>query len=221
MTINLSYLYPMDLIYPKAQSYAEHFSPQSDSLLNTIEAETAAHPEKQMLSGQLQGKLLEMISLIVQPSYILEIGTFVGFSALCLAKGLRPGGELHTLELREETAAVARENFKKSKTGDKIILHTGNALEVLSSLDRPWDLIFIDADKTGYADYYRLLLPRLKSGCLILADNVLYHGEVLEEKLTGKNPKGIQAFNEMVLADERVDKVMLTVRDGLYLIRKK
>jgi predicted O-methyltransferase YrrM len=221
MTINLSYLYPMDLIYPKAQSYAERFSPQSDSLLNTIEAETAAHPEKQMLSGQLQGKLLEMISLIVQPSYILEIGTFVGFSALCLAKGLRPGGELHTLELREETAAVARENFKKSKTGDKIILHTGNALEVLSSLDRPWDLVFIDADKTGYADYYRLLLPRLKSGCLILADNVLYHGEVLEEKLTGKNPKGIQAFNEMVLADERVDKVMLTVRDGLYLIRKK
>ena len=211
----------MDLILPKAQSYAEHFSPQNDGLLNTIEAETAAHPEKQMLSGQLQGKLLEMISLVVQPSYILEIGTFVGFSALCLAKGLRPGGELHTLELREETAAVARENFKKSKTGDKIILHTGNALEVLSGLDRPWDLVFIDADKTGYADYYRLLLPRLRSGCLILADNVLFHGEVLEEKLTGKNAKGIQAFNEMVLADERVDKVMLTVRDGLYFIRKK
>ena len=211
----------MDLIHPKAQSYAEHFSPQEDDLLNRIEEETQAHPERQMLSGALQGKLLEMISLIIQPAFILEIGTFVGYSTLCLVKGLKPGGELHTLELREETAAIARENFKKSKTGDKIILHTGNALEVLSSLDRPWDLIFIDADKTGYADYYRLLLPRLKSGCLILADNVLYHGEVLEEKLTGKNPKGIQAFNEMVLADERVDKVMLTVRDGLYLIRKK
>ncbi len=113
-----------------------------------------------MLSGALQGKFLEMISLI-NPTYILEIGTFLGYSALCLEKGLKPGGELHTLELREETAAIARENFKKSKTANKIILHTGNALEVLANLDKPWDLVFIDADKTGYADYYRLLLPKL------------------------------------------------------------
>jgi predicted O-methyltransferase YrrM len=211
----------MDLILPKAQSYAEHFSPQDDALLNRIEEETRVHPEKQMLSGAWQGKLLEMISLIVQPAYILEIGTFVGYSTLCLAKGLKAGGELHTLELREETAAVARENFKKSKTAHKIILHTGNALEVLAGLDKPWDLVFIDADKTGYSDYYRLLIPRLKSGSLILADNVLFHGEVLEEKLKGKNAHAIQAFNEMVRADENVDKVMLTIRDGLLLIRKK
>jgi predicted O-methyltransferase YrrM len=211
----------MELINSKAWSYAEHFSPQEDPLLNQIEQETQAHPENQMLSGALQGKLLEMISLILQPTYILEIGTFVGYSALCLAKGLKPGGELHTLELREETAAQARENFKRSKTGDKIILHTGNALEVLETLEKPWDLVFIDADKPGYPEYYRVLLPKLKSGCLLLADNVLYHGQVLEEKLKGKNALAIQSFNEMILQDQRVDKVMLTVRDGLLMIRKK
>ena len=211
----------MELINPQAQAYAEHFSPQEDPLLNQIEQETLAHPEGHMLSGALQGKLLEMISLIIQPAYILEIGTFVGYSTLCLAKGLKPGGELHTLELREETAAVARENFKKSKTVNKIILHTGNALEILANLDKPWDLIFIDADKPGYMDYYRLLFPKLKAGCLILADNVLFHGQVLEKKLKGKNAEAIQAFNELVLQDVRVDKVMLTVRDGLLLIRKK
>jgi predicted O-methyltransferase YrrM len=211
----------MELINPQAEAYARHFSPQEDALLNRIEEETRSHPEHQMLSGALQGKLLEMISLILQPAYILEIGTFVGYSSLCLAKGLKPGGELHTLELREETAAIARENFKKSATAGKIILHTGNALELLAGLKKPWDLVFIDADKTGYADYYRLLLPGLKPGCLILADNVLYHGEVLEKPMKGKNAKAIQAFNELVLQDERVNKVMLTVRDGLLLIRKK
>jgi caffeoyl-CoA O-methyltransferase len=211
----------MELINPKAQSYAEYFSPQEDSLLNQVERETLEHPEKHMLSGALQGKLLEMISLITQPRYILEIGTFVGYSSLCLAKGLKPDGELHTLELHEETAAIARANFKKSKTDDKIILHTGNALEIIPKLDKPWDLIFIDADKTGYSDYYRLLLPGLKSGALILADNVLFHGQVLEKKLKGKSAEAIQAFNEMVLRDKQVDKVMITVRDGLLLIRKK
>jgi caffeoyl-CoA O-methyltransferase len=211
----------MELINPKAQSYAEYFSPQEDSLLNQVERETLEHPEKNMLSGALQGKLLEMISLITQPRYILEIGTFVGYSSLCLAKGLKPDGELHTLELHEETAAIARANFKKSKTDDKIILHTGNALEIIPKLDKPWDLIFIDADKTGYSDYYRLLLPGLKSGALILADNVLFHGQVLEKKLKGKSAEAIQAFNEMVLRDKQVDKVMITVRDGLLLIRKK
>ncbi len=211
----------MDLINPKAQQYAEKFSPQEDEVLHEIEISSSKHPESHMLSGALQGKFLEMLSKLLNPDYILEIGTFLGYSALCLAKGLRPGGELHTLEIDEEAAATARANFKKSKTENKIILHTGNALEVLASLDKPWDLIFIDADKTGYSDYYRLLLPKIRSGCLILADNVLFHGQVLEEKLTGKNAIAIQAFNELVLQDRRVDKVMLTVRDGLLMIRKK
>src|SRR5450432_1383867 len=212
----------MDLINPKAQTYAEIYSQQEDALLNEIEANTRLHhPEAHMLSGALQGKFLEMISRLLNPAFILEIGTFLGYSALCLEKGLKPGGELHTLEIDESTAAAARENFKKSKTQNKIILHTGNALELISTLNKPWDLVFIDADKTGYADYYNALVPKLKPGSLIMADNVLFHGQVLEKEVKGKSAKAIQAFNEMVNADERVEKMMLTLRDGVFLIRKK
>ncbi len=211
----------MDLINPKALSYAEKYSPQEDDNLNEIERAAATHPETHMLSGALQGKFLEMISKLIQPTYILEIGSFLGYSALCLAKGLKPGGELHTLELDEATAAIARSNFKSSKTKNKIILHAGNALELLERLDKPWDLVFIDADKTGYTDYYKALVPKLKSGSLILADNVLFHGQILEDVVKGKSAKAIQAFNDMVLSDDRVEKMMLTLRDGVYLIRKK
>jgi|SRR5450432_1359067 len=211
----------MELINPLVQAYAEKYSLQEDVLLNDIEIRTRQHAHAQMLSGPLQGKFLEMISLLLNPSYILEIGTFLGYSALCLAKGLKPNGELHTIEIDEATAFEAGENFKKSKTSNKIILHTGNALELLKSLDKPWDLVFIDADKTGYEDYYQALVPKLKSGSLILADNVLFHGEVLEKPVKGKNAKAIQSFNKMVEADNRVDKMMLTLRDGVYLIRKK
>ena len=212
----------MELINPKAQVYAEKYSRQEDELLNEIEAHTRLHhPEAHMLSGELQGKFLQMISCLLNPAYILEVGTFLGYSALCLAKGLKPDGELHTLEIDEETAATARENFKKSKTGNKIILHTGNALELLDTLNKPWDLVFIDADKTGYMDYYQALIPKLKTGSLIMADNVLFHGQVLENPINGKSAKAIQAFNDMVAADTRVEKMMLTLRDGVYLIRKK
>jgi caffeoyl-CoA O-methyltransferase len=211
----------MDLINPQAQAYAEKYTVQEDDLLNQIELETRLYPESHMLSGTVQGKFLEIISKLLNPAYILEIGTFLGYSALCLAKGLKAGGELHTLEKDERSASVARENFKKSKTENKIILHTGNALELLNKIDKPWDLVFIDADKTGYIDYYNALLPKLKSGCLILADNVLFHGQVFEEKVKGKSAKAIQAFNDLILLDNRVEKMMLTLRDGLYLLRKK
>ena len=212
----------MDLVNPMAQAYAEKYSRQEDDLLNEIEAHTRRfHPEAHMLSGSLQGKFLEIISRLLQPNYILEIGTFLGYSALCMAKGLQSGGELHTIELDATTAETARENFKKSKTPNKIILHTGNALELLKTIIKPWDLVFIDADKTGYADYYQALVPILRSGSLILADNVLFHGQVLEKNVKGKSAKAIQAFNDMVDADERVEKMILTLRDGVYLIRKK
>jgi caffeoyl-CoA O-methyltransferase len=212
----------MDLINPKVQMYAEKYSRQEDHLLNEIEAQTKRdHPEAHMLSGTLQGKFLEMISRLLNPMYILEIGTFMGYSALCLEKGLKTGGELHTIEIDLKTAAIAGENFKKSKTANKIILHTGNALELINTLHYPWDLIFIDADKTGYAEYYRVLVPKLRTGSLIMADNVLFHGKVLDKEVKGKSAKAIQAFNEMIDSDDRVEKIMLTLRDGVYLIRKK
>jgi predicted O-methyltransferase YrrM len=149
------------------------------------------------------------------------VGTFVGFSALCLAAGLAEDGELHTIELRDEDANRAEGYFRRAPAGNRIILHRGNALAVIPTLREEWDLVFIDADKPGYIDYYELVLPRLKRGGLILADNVLFHGEVLAETVKGKSARAIQAFIELVEADERVEKVMLTVRDGLFFIRKK
>ncbi|MBS1973452.1 MAG: O-methyltransferase, partial [Bacteroidetes bacterium] len=179
------------------------------------------HPHAHMLSGHVQGKLLSLISNLLKPVRILEIGTFVGYSALYLAQGLQKGGQLHTIELREEDAATAKENFKRANALDRIILHTGNALEVIPRLNETWDLVFIDADKTNYSNYYKLVFPMVRNEGLIIADNVLFHGEVLEKEVRGKNAIAINEFNEMVKNDGSVEKIMLTIRDGLFLIRKK
>lgn len=212
----------MELIPDNVQAYAEKFTTPEAELLHVINKETyASHTAPHMLSGHLQGKVLEMISRLLQPQRILEIGTFTGYSALCLVKGLLKDGKLHTIELRKEDAAVAQANFDRSNDANKIILHTGNALDIIPTLQETWDLVFIDADKTGYTNYYNLVLPRLRAGGVILADNVLFHGEVLEAPISGKNAKAIHAFNEWVQQDDRVEQVMLTIRDGLLLIRKK
>jgi caffeoyl-CoA O-methyltransferase len=174
-----------------------------------------------MLSGHVQGKFLEFISKLVRPFSILEIGTFTGYSAICLAKGLREGGHLHTIELRDEDADRALENFNKAGMQNRIILHRGNALNIIPELNHEWDLVFIDADKVNYTAYYQLVLPRVKNGGVILADNVLFHGEVLHDQISGKNAKAIHAFNQYVLNDHSVDNLVVTVRDGLLLIMKK
>lgn len=212
----------MELINHTAEAYSKKYSSALDGLLSDIEDHTQTHhAHAQMLSGHVQGKFLEMISAMIQPEKILEIGTFVGFSAVCLARGLKDGGKLFTLELREEDAVTARENFKKAGIEDKVELLVGNAREIIPTLQHAWDLVFIDADKTAYIDYYELTLPQLKPGGFIIADNVLFHGEVLEEEIKGKNAKAIDAFNRHVAADDRTEKVILTVRDGVMLIRKK
>lgn len=211
-----------ELINEKATKYATTFSEPTDKLLQEIEQFTLNnHAHSNMLSGPLQGKVLEMLSKIIKPKNILEIGTFTGYSALCLVKGLQPGGHLHTLELREEDATIAQNYFAKSSHNEQIILHRGNALELIPELKPEWDLIFIDADKTNYVNYYELTLPRLRNGGVILADNVLFHGEVLEENIKGKNAIAINAFNEHVSNDKRVQQVIMTVRDGLMMIIKK
>lgn len=212
----------MEIVNAKAEQYAERFTSEEGPLLAEIAADTYAnHAQPHMLSGHVQGKFLEMISLLLRPHRVLEIGTFTGYSGLCLAAGLDEGGELHTIELRKEDAELATAWFKKANRQDRIILHQGNALEIIPALNETWDLVFIDADKVGYPAYYRLVLPRVRPGGLIIADNVFFHGQVLEEKIEGKNALAIHAFNEMIEKDESVDKVMLTVRDGLLFIRKK
>ena len=208
-------------MHPDIQSYAEAISSQENTLLNEVHQFTLQnHTESQMLSGHLQGKFLEMISCMIQPKRILEIGTFTGYSALCLAKGLQEGGELHTIELREKDAETAQNYFSKSEYASKIRLHQGNAKEIIPVLMENWDLVFIDADKPGYIDYFNLVLPRVKKNGFILADNIFFHGQVIEEPVTGKNAKAIKAFNEFILARTDIEKVAITLRDGLYLIKK-
>lgn len=212
----------LELINPKAELYAARFSSAEDAVLKTISAETeASHAQPHMMSGHLQGQFLEIISKLVQPKRILEIGTMIGYSTICLAKGLAADGILHTIEMREQDAAIAKNNFIRAGVNDRIQLHVGNALNIIPQLQETWDIVFIDADKPGYEKYYELVKPRLRSGALILADNVFFHGDVLEDEIKGKNGKAIHAFNEMVSADDEVEKLMLTLRDGLFLIRKK
>jgi predicted O-methyltransferase YrrM len=211
----------MEIVNPSAQAYAEKYTSAEDDLIKEVADFTNVnHPKAQMLSGHLQGKLLEMLSRMIKPERILEIGTFTGYSALCLAKGLTKSGVLHTLEIREEDAATAKRFFDRSIEKEKIILHIGDALKIIDELVELWDLVFIDADKTNYINYFNRVLPKLRPNGFILADNVLFHGQVLEQEVRGKNAKAIQAFNDFI--DERTDveKLMLPLRDGIYLIRK-
>lgn len=211
----------MDIVHPLAQAYAEQYTSPEETLLHEVAHYTFGHhTHAHMLSGHLQGKLLEMISCMVRPRRILEIGTFTGYSALCLAKGLTTDGQLHTIELREADAATAKGYFDRSFFRDQIILHIGHALEIVGELDEPWDIVFIDADKENYCHYFDLVFPFVKANGIILADNVLFHGQVLEETITGKNAKAIQAFNEAIVRRTDIEKVLLPLRDGLYMIRK-
>ncbi len=210
-----------DIINTAIQAYAEAFSEPEDELLREINNYTQAHhKEHHMLSGHLQGKLLQMISWMVRPRRILEIGTFTGYSALCLAKGLVEEGKLHTIELREKDAALAKQFFDRSVYADKVILHIGNAKEVIPQLREQWDLVFIDADKVSYQNYFDLILPQVRKNGFILVDNVFFHGEVIEQEAKSKSGKAIKAFNEYIRQQIAVDKMMLTLRDGLYLLRK-
>ena len=211
----------MELIHPLAQQYAEKYSSPEDKLLKEVAEFTIQnHKESVMLSGHLQGKVLEMISCMIRPQRVLEIGTFTGYSALSLAKGLTDDGLLHTIELRDADAAKAKTFFNRSSFASKIILHTGNALDIIPALNESWDLVFIDADKPAYIEYFNLVLPQVRKNGFILADNIFFHGQVLEDKVTGKSAKGIAAFNEFIKKRTDIEKVILTIRDGLFLVRK-
>jgi len=210
----------LELINPQVQEYAEQLSSPEDELLKEINKFTQSHPEAQMLSGHLQGKVLEMLSCMIRPRRILEIGTFTGYSALCLAKGLANDGLLHTIEIRDADADVAQSYFNRSPYAQKIILHRGSALDIIPALDEIWDIVFIDADKAGYIDYFNLVFPKLRKNGFIFADNIFFHGQALEDEPKNKSAKGIKAFNEFIRQRKDIDKTVLTLRDGLLLIRK-
>ena len=175
-----------------------------------------------MLSGHLQGRMLKMFCRMIQPKYILEIGTYTAYATLCLAEGAADDAVIHTLEINDELEDFIMKYLHKTKLKDKIHLHIGDAMQIIPTLDCMFDLVFIDANKRHYIEYYDLIFEKVRSGGLIIADNTLWDGHVLETpKLSDKQTVGIKSFNDMVAKDDRVEKVILPIRDGLTLIWKK
>lgn len=214
----------MEFISEELSKYAEdHTTPESD-LLAQLNRETYSQVLiPRMLSGHLQGRILSLISKIKQPRNVLEIGTYTGYSALCLAEGLTENGELDTIEKNEELETRILKYFKQSPYASQLNLHIGDAIELVASLDKKFDLVFIDADKSNYLNYYNLVFDKLNTGALIIADNVLWSGKVLNESQIAKDidTKALVEFNSFVQQDSRVENVLMPVRDGLMIIRKK
>ena len=209
-------------ITSKIYDYAEDFTTPESQALALLNRETnLKRGDAVMLSGHLQGALLQMLSKMIQPKCILEIGTFTGYSAICLAQGLQEGGQLHTIEIDEELQDMASKYFAESGLKDKITQHIGAASDVIASLNETLDMVFIDADKLNYELYYDLVFDKVPIGGYILADNVLYDGEViLSEEEQSKNARCITGFNKKVKADSRIEHLLVPVRDGLMIVRK-
>jgi len=176
-----------------------------------------------MLSGHLQGRLLSMLSKMIRPQKILELGTFTGYSALCLAEGLAEDAVLHTVECDDELEDIIRYNLHLSEFGNRVVLHIGDALEIIAKMDEKFDLVFIDADKREYLRYFEAVLPLVKSGGFLLIDNTLWEGKVLHEDVADNDDQtlAIINFNDKLARDHRVEKIILPFRDGLTLVRKK
>lgn len=203
------------------QYILNHISPEEDYLRELDRETNIKVLRSRMLSGHLQGQLLQMISAMIRPQRILEIGTFTGYSALCLAKGLAEGGKLHTIEIDDELESIAQKYFIKSGMADRIVPHIGDAQQIIPSLNELFDLVFIDADKRDYCNYYRLVFDKIRVGGFILADNILWNGKVIEpEAADEEQTRGILQFNDLVQNDSRVHNVILPVRDGIMLVQK-
>jgi len=213
----------MEIVNKTAEEYIFNHSGVEEEILHKIWRETnlkTFYPN--MVSGKVQGKFLQMIVQMIQPKRILEIGTFTGYSAVAMAMVMPPDGKLITIDNNEEIETMATGFFKEAGLDEKISMMLGDATEIVTGLSQQFDLVFIDADKEQYTDYYKAVFPKVRAGGFILADNVLWGGKVFEKLTkTDKETKGIQEFNEKVNNDSRVEKVMLSIRDGLYLIRKK
>lgn len=210
------------LISKALNDYAEQFTTEEDAVLAALNRETHVKVEMPvMLSGHLQGAILSMISRMIRPHRILEIGTYTGYSAICLAQGLAEDGHLHTIDINEELEELCFRYFCKAGLEQKITQHIGNAAAIIPALTEAFDLVFIDADKQNYHLYYDLVFDKVPVGGFILADNVLFDGEVvLPPDQQGKNAKAVHAFNEKIKADDRIEHVLLPVRDGIMLMRK-
>lgn len=209
----------LTLTKPEIDEYATGKCEKVPGLLQELERETIeSMPMSIMLTGRLEGRFLKLMTQIVGARRVLEVGMYTGYSALSMAEGLPAGGEVVTCEIDPKAIEFARRYFARSEHGQKIVIKEGPALDSVKGLKGPFDLVFIDADKVNYGNYYEAVLPLVRSGGVIIADNVLYGGEVLDPR--GDNPRAIDAFNKRVAGDERVTCVMLPIRDGVSIIRK-
>jgi caffeoyl-CoA O-methyltransferase len=203
------------------QYLLDHSTPEDPVLADLYRQTHIRFINPNMTTGHIQGKFLELISMMIRPENILEIGTFTGYSAICLAKGLKQGGKLITIELNDELSAFSNSYFCKAGVESKIIQLTGNALDIIPGLELMYDLVFIDGDKREYIEYYHLIIDKVKPGGFILADNVLWGGKVLEKESIDAQTRGIIEFNEMIRNQNNIDMVILPIRDGIMLIQKK
>jgi predicted O-methyltransferase YrrM len=213
----------MDFLSPDLNQYVESHTAVEPEVLRKLNRETNAKVvAPRMLSGHLQGRMLSMFSHMIKPNQILEIGTYTGYSAICFADGLQPGGMIHTIDINDELEEMVRRYFNEAGLESKIKLYIGDALKIIPSIHSTFDLVFIDADKINYSRYYDLVFDKVRPGGYILADNVLWSGKVLEDKSEmDDDTKAIVEFNRKVHNDSRVEHVLLPVRDGVMLIRKK
>jgi caffeoyl-CoA O-methyltransferase len=211
---------PLDITNPLVQQYAERYTSTESALLQKINRDTHAKVlMPRMLSGQLQGRFLSMVSRMIKPHTILELGTYTGYSALCLAEGLAKGGKLITIDANEELEDRVRAYFNQSAYSASIDYHIGKAADIIPTLTASFDLVFIDADKENNGKYFDLLINHVTLGGFLLVDNVLWSGKVVEDK-PDKDTRSILSFNEMIQHDERVENVLLPLRDGLMLMQK-
>lgn len=213
----------MEFLPENISSYSEKHTSQESELLYELNRQTHIRTTRsRMLSGHIQGRFLSMISKLVRPNLILEIGTFTGYSALCLAEGLSKNGKLVTIDNNPETNAMARSYFERSQFSNQIELKEGNAQEIIKDLDGPFDIVFIDADKENYSLYFDLVIDKMSTGGIIIADNVLWSGKVVEASAKkDKDTEALQAYNEKIQSDNRVENILLPIRDGLMVARKK
>lgn len=212
-----------EFLSEEIENYVDAHTVNEPALLAELNRETHMKVlQPRMLSGHLQGRILATFSQMIKPKRILEIGTYTGYSALCLAEGMPEDGTLHTIDINEELEDFARNYFKEANRADKIIQHIGNALEIVPTLNETWDLVFIDADKENYSNYFDQVIDHVRSGGFIIADNVLWSGKVVRT-VSPKDleTKALLEFNEKVQKDDRVENVLFPIRDGLMVCRKK
>ncbi len=211
----------MHFISPQLEDYVAGHSQQEPELLAQLNRETHLKiMQPRMLSGHLQGRVLAMLSKLISPNAILEIGTYTGYATLCLAEGLAPGGTIDTLDNNEELFDFQRKYFDRSPWGAQIHQHLGQGLDIIPTLDKTFDLVFIDADKENYPNYYELIVPKMRKGGIILSDNVLWSGKVLEDvKPNDKSTLTLLEYNKRLARDPRVETVLLPIRDGLTVSR--